>query len=290
MGLPNRTGRITVKLRKVLSSLYTQKGFRGPVLTLFTGSSAALLVAYLCEPVLTRLYTAADYKVMGYFSALASLLFSISSLRYDDALMLQKKDSDAAAVVWLSWVVMAFLVVVAGIGLIWKDSFAQQANIPAIAPYLVLIVPVLAAMRIARTMELWLVRAKAFRLVMAGQTSNTGVMVASRIGVGVPPVSAGAGGLIGGYLAGNVAAALINTVAAIREGGRVLLRPPPCSQDAEGSPPIPAVPIVLDSLQSRRGIGLPSTCFPYPTIFRWRRAWLLRKGIRGAGHTAQCNR
>ncbi len=216
-----------MSLRQTIGSLYTQKGFRGPVLTLFTGSSSALLLAYLCEPVLTRLYTAADYKVMGYFTALSALLFSISSLRYDDALMLQKKDSDAAAVVLLSWIVLLAVLLFTCVGLYWGDTFAHRANIPAITPYLVLIIPVLVAMRLARTLELWLVRAKAFRFVMAGQAANTGVMVTSRIGVGVPPVSAGPGGLIGGYLAGNIVAALINAVAALREGGRIILRLPP---------------------------------------------------------------
>ena len=227
VGVPYFPRRATVSLRQFLRSIYGQEGFRGPVMTLFTGSSAALLLAYLCEPILTRLYTAADYKVMGYFTALAALLFSVSSLRYDDALMLQKEESDAASVVWLSWIVLLVVLLVTGTALFWGEGFAQWTNIPAIAPFLVLLAPTLLAMRLARTMELWLVRAKAFRFVMAGQAANTGVMVTSRIGVGVPPVSAGAGGLIGGYLAGNLVAALINFVAALRGGGRILLMLPP---------------------------------------------------------------
>ena len=220
-------------LRAFLSRLYTTEGFRGPVLTLFTGSSAALLIAYLCEPILTRLYTADQYAVMGYFSAVVAILFAGSSLRFDDALLLQEKDEDAATVAWLAGCVLALLLVLAGVALLWRHDLARLAGIPELAPFLLLVPATLLAMRGARTAELWLMRAKAYRHVTAGQIANTASMVTSRIGAGIPPLSAGAAGLsagaaglVGGFLAGNVAAAAVNITSSLRRSGRLLLRRP----------------------------------------------------------------
>ncbi len=220
-------------LRAFLARLYTTEGFRGPVLTLFTGSSAALLLAYLCEPILTRLYTADQYGVMGYFSAVVATLFAVSSLRYDDALMLQEKDEDAATVVWLAGGVLAVLLAVLALALFWRHDLARLANMPELAPFLMLVPATLLAMRMARTGELWLMRSKAYRHVTAGQIANTTTVVTSRIGVGLPPLSAGAAGLsagaaglVGGFLAGNVACAAVNVTSSLRRSGQVLLRRP----------------------------------------------------------------
>lgn len=219
--------------RAFLSRLYTTEGFRGPVLTLFTGSGLALMLAYLCEPILTRLYTADQYAVMGYFSSVVAILFAGSSLRYDDALLLQEKDEDAATVAWLAGGVLAVFLVLASAALLWRDDFARLAEMPDVAPFLVLVPVALLAMRAARTGELWLMRTKAYRHVTAAQIANTTTMVTARIGVGIPPVSAGAAGLgagaaglVGGFLAGNVAAAAVNAVSSLRRSGRILLRRP----------------------------------------------------------------
>ncbi len=213
-------------MRSFLARLYTTEGFRGPVLTLFTGSSAALLLAYLCEPILTRLYTPEEYKVMGYFTAVVATLSTVSSVRFDDAVMLQKKDKDAAVIVWLAGSVLFLLLAATSIGLLWRHDLARLARIPEIAPYLLLVPPTLLAMRLARTGELWLIRAKAFRHVTAGQVANTATMVSTRIGAGVPPLSAGAEGLVGGFFAGNVACAAINVGSALRRSGSTILRSP----------------------------------------------------------------
>ena len=211
------------RLRIWLKQLFSTEGFRGPVLTLLTGSTAALALSYLSQPIITRLYTPDEVGVAGYFTSMMTVLVSFASLRYEDALMLPDDDNEAAVVVWLALVMLAFFAVVTGVLAIWREPIAGLLNMPALAPFLLLVPPALLAMRISKVAELWLIRAKRFRHITAGQVANTMTMVTTRIGVGLPPINAGTGGLIGGFLAGHTVSMLVIGVSALRHSARQLM-------------------------------------------------------------------
>ena len=210
------------RLRIWLKQLFSTEGFRGPVLTLLTGSTAVLTLSYLSQPVITRLYTPDEFGVAGYFVAVMTVLISFTSLRYEDALMLPEDDDEAAVVAWLALVVLACFTVVISILVIWREALAALVGIPAVAPFLVLVPPALLAMRITKVAELWLIRAKRFRHVTAGHIANTTTMVTVRIGAGLPPINAGAGGLIGGFLAGHILSMLVVGGTVLRQSARRL--------------------------------------------------------------------
>ena len=210
------------RLRIWLNQLFSTEGFRGPALTLLSGSTAMLVLAYLAQPILTRLYTEAEFGISDYFVSMMVVLISFTSLRYEDALMLPEDEKEAAGVVWLALTVLASFTALFGIVLIWRDEIAALLGFSAIAPWLLLVPPTLLAMRTAKVAELWLIRTKRFRHVTAGQVSATSTMVASRIGAGLPPVNAGAGGLIGGFFLGHVASMLVLGGSMLRQRARLL--------------------------------------------------------------------
>lgn len=210
------------RLRIWLKQLFSTEGFRGPVLTLLTGSMGVLALSYLSQPVITRLYTPDEVGVAGYFGSMMAVLISFTSLRYEDALMLPEDEDEAAVVAWLALVVLACFTIVISVLLIWHEALATRLGIPAIAPFLLLVPPTLLAMRTAKVAEVWLIRAKRFRQVTAGQVANTTTMVTARIGAGLPPINAGAGGLIGGYLVGHLVSMLVVGSAAIRHSAQRL--------------------------------------------------------------------
>lgn len=210
-------------LRNRLSSIFSTEGFRGPVLTLLTGSTAVLTLSFVAQPVITRLYTEAELGILGYFTSVMVVLVSFASLRYEDALMLKEKDEDSGALFWLAVCVLGCTTALTGLLVLWSEPLAALAGVPEVAPYLILVPPTLLAMRMFKIAELWLIRMREFRYVSAGQVANTGTMVSTRIGVGLPPVNAGTEGLIGGFLAGHIVSTLIVGYAVARRYGHLLL-------------------------------------------------------------------
>ncbi len=213
---------MTDRLRHRLNRLFSPEGFRGPVLTLLSGTTLVLALSYLAQPVLTRLYLPEAFGLADYFVAVLLVLSSFSSLRYEDALMLPEDDEEAGGVFWLALLVLGGFVGLLSLSLIWREAIAAWTGLPALAPWLLLMPPALLAMRTAKVAEIWLIRARRFRNVTAGQVGSTLVMVGTRVGAGLPPIGAGAGGLIGGFVAGQVTALLVLARFVLRQSARVL--------------------------------------------------------------------
>ncbi|QXD14855.1 oligosaccharide flippase family protein [Rhodocaloribacter litoris] len=213
------------RLTRPFTHLFAPGSFRTSVLTLLSGTALALALAYLARPVLTRLYTPAAFGLADVFVALVGMLLPLASLRYEDALMLPEDDREAVSVLGLSALLTgAFVLVTAGL-LFWRDDLAAWLGAPALAPWLWLLPPALLAMRAAKLAEVWLTRNKRFRPISAGQVTQTATMVLTRIGAGLPPWRAGAGGLIGGFVLGHAAAAVVLA-------GAVLYRSAPLLRNA----------------------------------------------------------
>lgn len=207
-----------------LKHLFSRQGFRGPVLTLLSGSMVALGLSFILQPVLTRLYTPSDFGVADYFIAILSVLMTFASLRYEAAMMLPEDDRDAANILWLSFFLLCFVSLLCLLILPWRYEIARAAGIPNVAPWFVLIAPTLLLMRTAKLAEIWLTRSKRFGQVTAGQVTNSFVMNGSRIGIGITLPGAGPGGLIGGFTAGHLVTSLFFAVAIARQYGRLMVK------------------------------------------------------------------
>lgn len=191
--------------RTILSRLFSKEGFRGPVLTLMSGSAIALVASYLAQPILTRLFTPESFGLADYFIGLMTVLIAVASLRYEDALMSPESRRDAADIWWLclGLTVSASALLLALIP--FRHGFAAALGNPLFAPFVILLGPTLLVMRISRLSDLWLARERRFRMVSAGDVANKLSMTGIRLGT----APLGAAGLIGGFIAGNVVSATI---------------------------------------------------------------------------------
>ena len=196
-------------LRHRLARLFAPEGFRGPVLTLLSGTAAAMAVAYLALFVLTRLYPPEAFGVLDYFTSLLSLFVTVSSLRYEDAVMQPEDDREAAGVLWLAMgLVLVTVALLCGV-LPWREEVARLLGVPAIAPWLWLVPVALLAMRLGKMGELWLTRSRRFGTISGVQAAGTTTTAAVRVGAGT--ATASPGGLIGGFVAGHAVAAAVLT-------------------------------------------------------------------------------
>ena len=83
--------------------------FRQNVLTLMTGSTVAQAIPIAISPILTRIYTPADFGVFALFIAIVGMFSAIASGRYEMAIMLPKKDENAINIVALGFIITVFI-------------------------------------------------------------------------------------------------------------------------------------------------------------------------------------
>ncbi len=81
-------------------------GFKGEftrnVITLMTGTLAAQMLSVAISPILSRLYTPADFGVLALFTAINAIVSVVAAARYETAIMLPREDGDALNIVMLS--------------------------------------------------------------------------------------------------------------------------------------------------------------------------------------------
>lgn len=76
--------------------------FAGDVIKLVTGTSFAQLLTVLSAPILTRLYSPADFGILAVFISTTDILGVIACLRYEMAIVLPEEDDKAANLFGLS--------------------------------------------------------------------------------------------------------------------------------------------------------------------------------------------
>src|SRR5690606_33643615 len=124
----------------------------------------------------------------------------------EDAIMLPRDDGDAARIVILCILLTALTAVLLTVASLFSEGVAALLGVDAIAPWLWLLAPTLLLMRVVKLGELWVTREREFRHSSGAELVNKVVMVSSRVGSGLW-TTLGAGGLIGGFTAGQVAGA-----------------------------------------------------------------------------------
>ncbi|OYT14961.1 MAG: hypothetical protein B7C24_15535 [Bacteroidetes bacterium 4572_77] len=69
--------------------------FRKNFLSLFTGTAAAQAIPFLLEPVISRLFLPQEFGVFELYVAFVTIIGSIATLRYEMAIVLPAKNSNA---------------------------------------------------------------------------------------------------------------------------------------------------------------------------------------------------
>lgn len=93
----------------MINRLKPKSEFSRNVLTLMTGTMIARAIPIAISPILTRIYTPEDFGTFALYIAISSILAAVSTGRYEMAIMLPKKDSDAINIVALSILISCFI-------------------------------------------------------------------------------------------------------------------------------------------------------------------------------------
>lgn len=94
------------KLQLLVSRFLPEGSFLQNVTILASGTSVAQLIVIVSSPILSRIYSPSDFGVYAVFSSIMALSIIFSTLRYELAIPLPKKEEDSLNVVFLSIILL----------------------------------------------------------------------------------------------------------------------------------------------------------------------------------------
>jgi O-antigen/teichoic acid export membrane protein len=189
----------------LVSAVLPRNRFARGVSVLISGTVGAQAVMMLAAPILTRLYSPADFGLLAVFVALLSAVSVVASLRYELAIPLPVDESEAAALLVLS---LMTTVAVSGIStipiLVYRDALAQLLNTPALADHLYLVPLGALLIGVYNVLNYWAVRMRAFTPIAKTKVGQSIACAAIQVG-GAPfgPVA-----LLLGQVTGHAAGSL----------------------------------------------------------------------------------
>jgi O-antigen/teichoic acid export membrane protein len=178
--------------------------FRG-ALMIAGATAAGQLITMIASPIITRLYTPAEYGTFAVAGTLLSLLIALACLRYEMAVPLPRSDVNAASVLLVCFGLIALI----GVGLfpamwLFGAPIFRALGAPELADYQWLLPVGVVAGGLLAALGAWMLRIKAFQAVAQSRIIQSGAGTGLQIGLGL--IGAGALGLLLGWVAGLAAA------------------------------------------------------------------------------------
>lgn len=197
-----------LQFQALIDRLRHPESFLGPVLTLVSGTAVAHLITAGALVILARLFSPAEFGILGMFTAIFFSITVISCLRFDIAIPIPKEDEDAAALVGLS-ILSAISVAAAStlIVAVFPQSWLDRAGIGAVAPFLWFLPVAFLASGLFTAVQTWFVRRRNYARIARARAAQSLGAAATQIGAGL--MAAGPIGLIMGVVLNNGTGAIV---------------------------------------------------------------------------------
>jgi O-antigen/teichoic acid export membrane protein len=191
------------------------------VLTLITGTTIAQLIPIAITPILSRLFTPADFGVFALYSSILYVLSVFVSGRYEFAILLPKKNSDGMNLVALSGVIaicvsLFFFIIT----LFFKSKILHLLNSELLSSWIYIIPFSLFGMGILQSFNYYVNRRKRYKVISYSRIYRS--ISTSTISLVSGLVSFAPGGLILGDLVGQIFAAFYLMRNTLREDADIV--------------------------------------------------------------------
>ena len=173
---------------------------------ILAGSNAlSQALSLAAAPLLTRLYTPADFGLLAVYMSVTTVLGVVLALRYELAVPLPETTREALAIVWAA---IACVVMLSAISLIvvlfFREGIADLLNAPSLAPMLFLLPLGLLLLGSFNVFRYWCIRVGAFLPIGKARL----VQVLSSLTIQIAGASFGAVALLAGQVANQGAGSL----------------------------------------------------------------------------------
>jgi len=163
----------------------TDLSFAGGVMALGGGAAAAHLIAFVCAPVVNRLFGPEAFGAATIFTSALLVIGIVSPLRYESALMLPRQDRPAANLLILSCLCVAIVTgVTCLLVALFGDAAAAAVQAPVLAKYKWLLPAGVFAWGVSLPLRAWATRHKRFKSLGALSTAETATSSLTRIAAG----------------------------------------------------------------------------------------------------------
>lgn len=177
--------------------------FSKNVLTLMTGTTIAQAIPVAISPILTRIYTPEDFGILALFVAIISIFASVSSGRYELAIMLPKEDAEAINIFALGFIIVSVLsLFLLLIVVLFNDTFAEVLNNKEIAYWLYFVPAVVFFIGLYNLLNYFNNRKKEYKDMADAAIIKSMILVIAQVSIGL--LKSGATGLISGQLLSSI--------------------------------------------------------------------------------------
>lgn len=193
------------------------------VLTLMTGTLVAQVISVGVTPLLSRIYAPRDFGVIGLVNGAATVVVAIAALRYDMAVVLPKRNGEAANLVLLALGVvagatLASLVAVA----LFSGPIASALGSPEFGAWLWAAPAIVLVTGSYNVLTNWTTRHKKFRRLSISAVLASGSSASAKLSGGIAGL--GVVGLVAGQVLGQLVAVVVLAAQVWRDDRRVLTR------------------------------------------------------------------
>jgi lipopolysaccharide exporter len=194
----------------------------GDVLKLASGTAFAQALAILITPIITRLYNPDAFGLMALFISIGDILAVIACLRYEPAIMLPKKDEEAANLLGLC-LALATIISILITAVVWliPHQISSWLNVPKLVSYLWLVPLYVFINGAFVALNYWNSRTGKFGQLSIAKIAKSISSLSIQVAAGFAGYATG-GWLIGAVLAGSTAATLMLGGQIWRANGRLL--------------------------------------------------------------------
>ncbi|MBN1199458.1 MAG: oligosaccharide flippase family protein [Bacteroidales bacterium] len=168
---------------------------------LVAGAGIGQAISLAIAPMLTRLYSPTDFGVYTFFISIAGGFGLIATLRYEMAIILQKRQTEAIGMTVLSFVITFLIASILMIGIIILILFFPKISGEGVMRQLIYFLPLLVLLIGAgNILQHWFNRQRKYSMIAIGKVINSlgnngGMLVLGILGMGV-------WGLVGGFIFG----------------------------------------------------------------------------------------
>ncbi len=160
-------------------------GFRLKVLQVAGGTALAQGMLVLASPVLTRLYTPADFGVLVVYVAIVSILVILASLRLEYALPIPADDGEAIDLLALCVLLVAATTCLSSLLLhAMEERILAWMHAPALAPYLWLVPVSILGCGLYQVFNCWAIRKGGYKRIARTKVTQGLTQLSLQIGLG----------------------------------------------------------------------------------------------------------
>ena len=184
------------------------------------GTLVAQAIPIALQPFLRRYFDPADFGYYSIYISIIGILMVISSLRYEQAIVLPKADSDSVKLVNISLSIsLIFSIILVVIALLFHTSILKILSLPKDRRYILFLVPLGTFLfSIFQVYNYWLIRKKKFKSISVNKFSRRAVEGVSQSTFAIAKYS---GGLILGDVIGQLVNAVVSFYQSVKCGYRL---------------------------------------------------------------------